>query len=399
MAQTRTLPPGKLRRIAALDTVVRPLMQLAPRPLPLSQDARPERILVVELWGLGDVVLATPFLAELRERFPNASVTLLARSPAESLLSESGLVDDVVAFDFPWTSQTRKYAPSRYEARALRRLFAGLRARRFDLCFDARRDIRSNVVTYLAGAARRVGYDFGGGAYLLTDTVPSGDQQAHRSDDWLELLLPVLGERPRARPPMLRVTPAEVAAARNVLRALQLASDRPVVAIDPGASNRIRRLRPELVQGIAGRLITSGMASVILMLSPELADDEFPVPAGAKVVRPSLRELMALIAAVDLLVCSDSAPMHIAAALGTPTTATFGPQPRQWFAPRGSIHRAVQIEPMPCRPCFDACIYASPLCMDSISVDSVFRAVASQLQGLASSRGDATVAGPAGAAP
>jgi ADP-heptose:LPS heptosyltransferase len=77
--------------------------------------------------------------------------------------------------------------------------------------------------------------------------------------------------------------------------------------------------------------------------------------------------------------------MHIANALGTPVTALFGPQRREWYGPRGELDSVVQIEDMPCRPCFVACVFASPVCMDKITVDAVVKTVAAQLDRLDSS--------------
>ncbi|MEO7648499.1 MAG: glycosyltransferase family 9 protein [Gemmatimonadaceae bacterium] len=382
MAQTRTITPAKLRKIAALELALRPLLALAPRPrraraLPWG----PERILLVEPWGLGDIVLVTPLLAELRERFPGAHVTLLAKPAAQTLLAGSGLADDIITFDFPWTAHGAKYSPSRYHMGRFARLFKELRTRAFDLTLDARGDIRGNVVTYLSGAPRRIGYDSGGGAHLLTDALPSGPRDAHRIDDWLRLLVPLVGEPPRSRPPLLRTTEAERATASRAFRDMGLGLDggREVVAIHAGASHPVRRLREEIVRELAVGLIERG-ADVLLIVDPDGHGAEFQLPPEVRVLRPELRQLMATIECVDLLVCSDSAAMHIAVALGTPVTAVFGPQRHDWYGPRDPRDRAVWVEEMPCRPCFDACIFASPLCMDQIGGAQLLAAVTSRLK-------------------
>src|SRR3982074_3530489 len=77
------------------------------------------RILVIEPWNIGDVVLATPVLAELRARFPEASISILAKSYASELLHGSGLVDEVIVCDLPWTAQKNKY---RFNTAVLRQM-------------------------------------------------------------------------------------------------------------------------------------------------------------------------------------------------------------------------------------------------------------------------------------
>jgi ADP-heptose:LPS heptosyltransferase len=380
VSQNTPIGPAKLRKIAAADALLRPFLAFAPRPRAASSATfPPRRILVIELWGIGDVILATPLLAELRDRFPGAEITLLAKPHARELLAGSGLVDEVIAFDFPWTAFSEKYAPRRYDPSRFRELFRDLRARSFDVSLDARRDLRSNIVAYLGGAARRIGYDFGGGSWLLTDVVPSGSQDGHRTDDWLALLQPLLGETPPSRPTVLRVTDDERTAARLQLRAVGILGDRRLVAIDAGSAAPARRLREEVVVAAASDLLSGGDVDVLFNIDPSDYGSDFRLPPGVKVLRPTLRELVAILAEADALVCGDSAAMHIAGALGTPITAVLGPYPRHWLAPRESRHRLLYVEEMPCRPCFDACIYPSPLCTERIPAADVIAAVRSQL--------------------
>jgi hypothetical protein len=182
LAQTRTITRKKLAAISVLDLASRALHGVWRPPQP--RPGAPKSFLVVEPWGIGDVVLSTALLKALRMNFPTARITLLAKAHAKELLAESGLVDEIVVFDFPWTAFAGKLEPSRYVAREFQELFRRLRAQDFDVSLDARRDIRSNVITYLAGARRRIGYDFGGGSHLLTDVLPSGTQNEHKMTGW-----------------------------------------------------------------------------------------------------------------------------------------------------------------------------------------------------------------------
>src|SRR5688572_8507114 len=112
MAQTWRVTPAKVavfRLIDALAFPVRPFL----RSSLTGGDVR--SILVMEPWHIGDVVLATSALRALRQRFPDARVSLLGKSHAEEILRHSGLVDEVIVFDLPWTSKTGKYDPSRYD--------------------------------------------------------------------------------------------------------------------------------------------------------------------------------------------------------------------------------------------------------------------------------------------
>lgn len=380
MAQTRTITTRKLAAIGALDVAARALHAVW-RPPPPRPDA-PRSFLVVEPWGIGDVVLSTALLRALRANYPQARITLLAKSYAKDLLANSGLVDEVIPFDFPWTAFTGKLSPRKYIPKEFQALIRQLRARDFDVSLDARRDIRSNVITYFAGARRRIGYDFGGGAHLLTDVLASGTQNEHKVADWLALLGP-LGVDGQAFGPSLAVTEAEMARARQRIAMLGLSTERPIVGIHPGASHAVRRWNPERFAEAIDLLVEERGVQVLMFEEKEGDSSEITPRHWTRRITTDLRCFMALLSQCDLLLCSDSGPMHIANALGVPVTALFGPQRREWYGPRGERDKVVQIDDMPCRPCFDACIFATPHCMEQITVHDVVAAIETQLDRLA----------------
>jgi ADP-heptose:LPS heptosyltransferase len=385
MAQTRTITPRKLAAIGALD-IASLAVHVDWRPPPPRAEP-PRSFLVVEPWGIGDVVLSTSLLRALRANYPTARVSLLAKRYAKDLLANSGLVDNIISFDFPWTAFEGKLTPSKYVPKQFQKLIGQLRSLDIDVSFDARRDIRSNLITYFSGARRRIGYDFGGGAHLLTDALPSGDQNEHKVADWLALLEPLDTER-REFTPLLSVTEAEKANARRRLAILGLSREKPILAVHPGARQAVRRWDPQRFAAAIDALVDQRGVQ-ILVFEEEEGDSSGITPRHwVRRVKRDLRGFMAMVSQVDLLLCSDSGPMHIANALGVPVTALFGPQRREWYGPRGELDSVVQIDDMPCRPCFDACVFASPRCMEGISADAVVRTVSAQLDRLEShSRG------------
>ena len=337
----------------------------------------------MEPWGIGDVVLSTALLRALRASFPDASITLLAKSHARHLLAHSSLVNEIIDFDFPWTAFSGKFSPSKYVPSEFQELIRRLRAHDFDVSLDARRDIRSNIITYLAGARRRIGYDFGGGAHLLTDVLPSGTQNDHKVADWLALLKPLGVEPADGFSPSLAVTEHEKEIARRRLGAGGLSTERLVVGVHPGASHPVRHWDAGKFASVIDRLRSELDAQVVLF--EEKAGDSSAIVPRAQVARlqSDLRGFMGLVTQCDILLCSDSGPMHIASALDVPVTALFGPQRREWYGPRGILDHVVQVDEMPCRPCFDACIFATAHCMDGISVEAVVSTIEAQVRRLA----------------
>ncbi|HEX5576910.1 MAG TPA: glycosyltransferase family 9 protein [Gemmatimonadaceae bacterium] len=297
------------------------------------------RILVVELWNIGDVVLLLPFLTQLRKSFPRASVTLLARPHARVLLEGTGLVDEFLDDAAPaenWLSLN----PLLGGWRDLWRLRRQLRSRHFDLAFQCRLHVREHVILAMSGARRRIGYAFGEGDRMLTDALEVGDPHRHKVDDWLRLLS-VVDATPDDVFTKLAVSPDESAAAAEVLRLRGVSDGDVVIGIHPGASLPEKRWPTERFAEVAAELASRPGVQVVAFADPAGIGAELHDVPGVIGLSTSLRELMALIERCTLLICNDSGPMHIAGGLGVQTVAVFGSGVARWFAPLGDRHELV----------------------------------------------------------
>lgn len=343
MARTWPVTRRKRALLAAFDAVAGPLSSVM-----LREKRRPRaevrKILVLELWHMGDVVLATPVLQRLRAMYPDARITLLAKAHALELLRHSPLVDEIIAFDFPWTAMSSKYDPTRYEPSAIGDLVRGLRKMDFDLSIDCRMDLRSNLLTRSIGAKRRIGYDFGGGGFLLTDAVSAPPADQHKIDDWMGLLKPLEGnEKGSLEPvtPSLSVTDQERAEARRVLELYDISGTDTVVGIHPGGSHEAKRWPVDNFAAVGSALVARRNIRLVVFVDPEGCGSDMQLGQNAAFVRTSIREMMALFTQCDVLVCNDSGPMHIAAALGVPVVAVFRTGDPRAYGPRGLNHSIV----------------------------------------------------------
>ena len=373
MAQTWLVDERKLRMAKRADAVFRPLSPLLRLIFPPRRAAgtAPERILVSELWHIGDVVIAMPFLAALRELFPSAKITLLSKAHARDTLANTGLVDDVVSFDFPWTFLDEDRRPTLKELLQIPGVIRGLRRAKFDLAFDCSRDGRNHLLLYLSGAARRIGFAFGGGDYLLTDAVPVGSLDRHRTEDWMRLLEPLEAKLPRAEPHLV-VSEAERRWADDFLRRTGHKDDEKLFAIHPGGSSRLKRWSLEHFEALAEIAAAETGARILWLVDPAGTGSDAELPSGSILARPSLRELIALLSRCDLLVSNDGGPMHLAAALGVPTFAVYSWGKPEWWKPyTGASHSWVQREDITCRPCAGHCIFDEPICLTGLSLDVV----------------------------
>lgn len=337
MAQTWRVTPVKKLVFHAIDAIGAPFRPLL-SPCPPA-DLRVANVLVVEPWHIGDVVLATAFLDALRSTLPEARISVLGKPHAEELLRHSGLADEIIVFDLPWTARDGKYNPERYESDAIRGLVARLRAAKFDLTIDARMDLRSNALTWLTRAPMRVGYAFGGGTFLLTHAIAAAPDRAHKVDDWLALLAPVktittaasVDRALRDFKPLLRVTEEERDQARRTLESLGFGAGETIVGIHGGASDARRMWALPSYFSVAGQLAAKYGSRTLFFLEPD-ASAPSPNFDGAT-VRTTLREMMALFTCCNVLLCNDSGPMHIADALDVPVVAVFLTGNPVWHRP------------------------------------------------------------------
>ena len=350
MAETWRITRGKRAVLAAADLIARPFARLFIPPSKRLEEGI-WKILVVEIWNIGDVVIATTALQALRARYPDAWITFLGKPHAEEVLRGSGLVDEVITFDFPWTSETDKYKRSRYDRRAMKSLFRRLREEKFDLTVDCRMDFRSNWVTYATRAKRRVGYAFGGGTFFLTDAIKATPRAHHKVRDWLRLMEAVGSQRgtkvitglDSGEPfrPSLTLLPLERQAAAGSLEECGIVPRDLIVAIHVGASNPDKRWPANRFAEVADSLADSYGARIVVLVDPEGYGSTLPLRNPACYVKPTLRELMGFIGSCDLLICNDSAPMHIADALGVPVVAVFTTGNPKWYGPSGKNQRVV----------------------------------------------------------
>jgi heptosyltransferase-2 len=353
------------------------------RQLPGNTGGEPNKILVMEYWNLGDIVMLTPFLRSLRIQYPKAIITLLTCPKAAPLLEQQGLVNQVVAVRVPWAehySRWRKYNPFSLQWLGMVRMVRFLRAQRFDLAFTARADIRENFILCLSRVARRVGYGFGGGGFLLTDTVIPDVQHPHLSSRWLRLLEHV-GKLPLVRQPSLRIASEDEQTAQQLLAERGLHGPGFLVAIHPGARSATRQWGEENFVALAQQLQAQFPIKMVWFEDPIRT----PSAHRGNVHHPlslPLRQFMAVLSRCGLLVCNDSGPMHIATALGVPVVAVFGPTEQAWFGPLGEENRVVSQAGFWCRPCFDYCLFDQPYCLRTINVETVFEAATQALQSL-----------------
>ena len=333
-----------------------------------------ESILVLRLYFVGDVLLATPVLEALKRRFPGARLTVLIKKRAVAVLEGNPHVDEVVVYDAAENYHSPKWA---------RRLASGLRRRRFSLAVDLTGDLRSSWLLFASDPGFRVGLNHVGMGFLLDRRI---DYRAtgHVVDHLLTAVEP-LGAHSSDPAPRMYLTEEERAEAGALLAEVGVDTSSGALALSPGANWPFRRWRPERFGELAAlareRL---GLVSIVLGSGNDsgLAEAAVASSSGAAVSlagRTNLRGLAAAAERVRAFVGNDSGPMHIAASVGTPVVGLFGPNTPERFGPRGAPSRVLWKRPA-CSPCSQKkCVRPDSTCMDEITVREVLHALESLL--------------------
>jgi lipopolysaccharide heptosyltransferase I len=346
------------------------------------------RILIVRLSSLGDVVHALPLLDALRRARPDAHLGWLVEEAAASLLEGHPQLDRL--FVVPRREALALARAGRWATAGgrFRTLFGELRAERFEWSLDAQSNLRSGLLARASGASRRVGFappfSKEHAHWLLTDpvSVPAGNQLKVERN--LELLRP-LGIEPGPARAQVPVSESARRFAAEVLRA-----PGPWVALHPGVSGMgsFKQWEPERFSQVARRLEASYGARVLVTWGPgeeALAQRVARGAEGSARVAPataSLQELAALYQGCAAVAGSDTGPVHLAAALGVPTVALFGPKDPAIYAPwQAQSGRAARViwKGVHCSPCGKRRC-GNIICMPAIGVEEVVRALGESLE-------------------
>lgn len=323
----------------------------------------PTNILVIDFGQLGDVVLSLPALAAIRRKFPHALITVAVGKSAAPVVEMSGYANDVLAVDRVALRDGR--AP--LSVFRIMRLVKDVRRAKFDFVIDLHSLSETNLLGYLSGAkmrlfARRAGrsLDF---LSNFRPAPPLEDVRKHAVDRYLEALAP-LGIRDAPRTVRLAASAADEQAINRILtkKKADSAGTPLLVGMFPGAGHSSRRWPLARFAELADYFQRNDKLRTVIFIGPEeqASAREMRAAFGSSVIfleNLTLPQLAAALARLSVFISNDTGPVHIAAAVGTPTVVVVNRTTPDGFAPLGENHRV---------------IYSRAL--EEISVDEVYRA-------------------------
>ncbi|MFH1061522.1 MAG: lipopolysaccharide heptosyltransferase II [Candidatus Omnitrophota bacterium] len=334
-----------------------------------------KRILIIKLGALGDVILISPALKAIREKFPDAYISLLVKNEFKSIVQRCPYIDNLIVLKKKELGHILK-----------RVLF--LRKREFDISIDFQNNNLSHFISFAAGIKQRYGYKNKKMGFLLNNpslfTNPDCDPVTHQFRMLKKLDIP----EPTDKKINLWIAERDKESIDEFLKDNWFNQDQPLVGINPFASQRwntkswsaenYAMVADMLSNKFHARIVFTGTANERMKIKQIISLTSCkPINAAGKT---TIMELAALIKKCSVLISVDSAPLHISAAVNTPFVALFGPTDPARHLPFsekfGLIWKGLE-----CSPCYSTKCFRKS-CMMEITVDEVFEAASKLLNNI-----------------
>jgi heptosyltransferase-1 len=345
------------------------------------------KILIVKLSAIGDVIHTLPALTALHRHYPDAQIDWLVEDAAADLVRAHASLSRVLVWRRKEFVRLLKAGRLPSAGRLFLSLLLQLRGTHYDLIIDFQALLKSSLWIFLARGRRKAGFDQGmehseHSHLFLNERVPAVSMEMHALDRGLTLLH-ALGIPESQVLYDVPIGEEDGQAAKLLLLESGVRLDQPLVAINPVAKWPTKLWSAKQFSALAGCMLEKGYQVVFTGSKEDRAViDEMALPLGSSVIRLDGRTTLKTLAAVyriaSVVVSTDTGPMHLAAAVGTPVVALFGPTSPWRTGPYGKGHVVLRAG-VSCSPCFSRSCKTTELepvaCMNRITVEQVVEAV------------------------
>ncbi|MDP3791496.1 MAG: glycosyltransferase family 9 protein [Candidatus Omnitrophota bacterium] len=360
-----------------------------------------EKFLIINPFGIGDVLFTTPVIKAIKEKHPGSYIGYWCNERVGELLK--GNPDISKVFPLSRGDIKRIYKGLKGINKGLKGLGAlsglimGIRRERFDAAFDFSLDTRYGLWSKLAGIKKRIGFDYKARGRFLTDRIVLTGYSGKHVVEYYADLLKLIEVYPKDKSLYLNVSDENKANARRRLSQSGVDLSRPVIGIAMGGGASwgkdafYKQWPAENFGQLAQKISREAGAHIVLLGSSDeklLAGKIIDIAGNKNIAdltgKFDLEELAAAIKELSILVCNDGGPLHMAVALGVSTVSIFGPVDEKVYGPYppGQKHAVIKKD-VSCRPCykdfrFNGCDN-DRRCLEDVSVDEVFQKVKDML--------------------
>ncbi len=300
-----------------------------------------KKILLIKLRGIGDVILSTIVIDNLRKEFPQADIDFLTEAASRPALEFINEINEVLIFN-------RKSSFERFK------LFFSIRKKKYDLVLDLFSNPATAQITKLSGAKYRAGFPYKGRKYAYNLFGPAERDKFHAAELHLEFLKRI-GIKASEKKLLFGLTSEDRKFAEDFIKT-NFPANEMICGISPSGGWPSKKCDPEKFAEIADSIVNKFNAKILIIWGPAdkaEAEEIKSLMINESVFAPptSIRQMAALIEECDILIANDSGPMHISTAVGTPTLSLHGPTDPKLQGPYGDKHEYLRLEDLHCIGC------------------------------------------------
>ena len=344
-----------------------------------------KKILIINPYGIGDVLFTTPVISNLRCAYPQGTIVYLANARTADFLKANPDIKQVFVYERDeFVGSYQKYLE----------LFNSIKQQAFDVVFDFSINSSFGFLCFACGIKKRIGFDYRSRGRFLTDKMPlQGYEDKHVIEYYLDLLscsqVPVLERRMT-----LNVPSQDIQWARRWIAQQGIDTAKPLIAVVPGggqswgkaagskrwAASKYADLVDKIIENFDAAIILLGDSKEEELCREVVSLSHFPLYLAAGAT--SVLGMAALFKQCRLAIVNDGGPLHVAVAAGIKTVSIFGPVDPKVYGPYPAEGHLVVQRALACQPCYRRfrkahCEHIS--CLRDLSVEEVYRKVGSVL--------------------
>lgn len=359
------------------------------------------KILIINPFGIGDVLFTTPVIKVLKDRHPDCFIGYWCNERVGELLEADSRIDKVFSLS---RGDIKRVYKGLKRVIALISLISRIKKERFDITFDFSLDSRYGLWSKLAGIKKRIGLDYKNRGRFLTDKVYLKEYFGKHVIEHNLGLLRFVNMEPEDKLLELVISEENKARALSILKEYGVAAADLLIGVAPGGgaswgrdaiykqwpAERFAEVTDRMIKELNAKVVLLGsidekpIAEIVLekrgqtQSTSDRRDGSDPVfPIIDLAGKLNLKELAAVISELKLLICNDGGPLHMAAALGVKTVSMFGPVDEIAYGPYPpSAKHIVVKKDLPCRPCYRDFKFTgcrnNRKCLEDITVEEVY---------------------------
>ncbi len=345
-----------------------------------------QNILIINTFGIGDVLFTTPLIANLKQAMPQCQIGFIANARTAEIMRHHQDISDVFVYERDEFKEAYRRSKIGFWRKAVQ-FIEDIRGKKYDCVIDLSLNSQSGLFMSLAGIPERVGFDFKGRGRFLTQKIPlKGFSGKHVVEHYLDLLK-FLGIEPEPKPMVFPLTEDERRWAKDFFQEHRIQGQTAFAFVPGGGASwggeaDLKRWPAAYFAELAHKFVEKFKAQIILVGS--VAEQELAQGIEERLQgkvfnitgQTTLGQSAALFAQCRCVVTNDGGPLHMAVAAGAQTLSIFGPVDQRVYGPYPVNGQVVATSSIFCRPCYRRSRVAScehRHCLKQLSVQQVLQ--------------------------